>query len=44
MNKKRKVFLGFIERDKPMTWITAIIIFMLIIPLAVTFILYFGLQ
>jgi hypothetical protein len=44
MNKKRKVFLGFIERDKPMTWITAIIIFMLIIPLTVTFILYFSLQ
>jgi len=44
MNKKRKAFLGFIERDKPMTWISAIIIFMLVIPLAVTFVLYFSLK
>ena len=42
-NGKNKVFLGFIDRDKPLTWILAIIIAMLIVPLAVTFVLYYAL-
>ena len=42
-NKKRLVF-GLIDRDKPITWIVAIIIAMLVLPLTVTFILYYGMQ
>jgi hypothetical protein len=38
---KNKIFLGFIERDKPLTWILAIIIAMLTVPLVVTLILYY---
>ncbi len=44
MNDKKKIILGFIDRDKPITWIIAIIISMLVIPLVVTFILYYGMQ
>tara|TARA_B000000532_G_C18834121_1_gene391728 strand:+ start:428 stop:562 length:135 start_codon:yes stop_codon:yes gene_type:complete len=44
MNDKKKIILGFIDRDKPMTWIIAIIISMLVIPLAVTLILYYGVK
>tara|TARA_Y100000389_G_C17469438_1_gene528934 strand:+ start:1684 stop:1821 length:138 start_codon:yes stop_codon:yes gene_type:complete len=45
MKKTRKrLILGFIDRDKPITWIFAIIIAMLIAPLAVTLVLYYGLQ
>ena len=41
-NKNRsKIFLGFIDRDKPLTWILAIIIAMLIVPLVVTLVLYY---
>ena len=43
INKKKKIFLGFIDRDKPLTWILAIIIAMLIVPLAVTLVLYYTL-
>jgi len=41
---KKKLILGFIDRDKPITWIVAIIIAMLIVPLTVTFVLYFGMK
>jgi len=44
MNNKKKLLLGFIDRDKPLTWVFAIIISMLIVPLVVTFILYYGMQ
>ncbi len=43
MNKKKLIF-GFIDREKPLTWIIAIIIAMLIIPLVVTFTLYYGMK
>jgi len=36
-----KLIFGFINRDKPITWIIAIIVFMLITPLAVTLVLYY---
>ena len=39
MNKK-KLFLGFIDRDRPSTWITTIIVLMLTIPLVVTMTLF----
>ena len=42
-NNKRLV-LGLIDRDKPITWIVAIIIAMLALPLIVTFVLYYGMQ
>ena len=42
-NNKRLV-LGLIDRDKPITWIIAIIIAMLTLPLVVTFVLYYGMQ
>ena len=38
---KNKIFLGFIERDRPLTWILAIIIAMLTVPLVVTLVLYY---
>jgi len=38
---KNKIFLGFIDRDKPLTWILAIIIAMLTVPLVVTLVLYY---
>tara|TARA_B100000941_G_C28476916_1_gene539769 strand:+ start:981 stop:1115 length:135 start_codon:yes stop_codon:yes gene_type:complete len=44
MNNKKKLLLGFIDRDKPLTWVFAIIISMLAVPLVVTFILYYGMQ
>ena len=44
MNNKKKLIFGFIDREKPMTWIIAIIIFMLAIPLVVTLALYYGMQ
>ena len=44
MNDKKKLIFGFIDRDKPMTWIIAIIISMLIVPLVVTFALYYGMK
>ena len=44
MNNKKKLIFGFIDREKPMTWIIAIIISMLAIPLVVTFALYYGMQ
>ncbi len=44
MKNNKKLVLGFIDRDKPGTWIFAIILAMLIIPLAVTLILYFTMQ
>tara|TARA_Y100000992_G_C21032840_1_gene381184 strand:+ start:77 stop:211 length:135 start_codon:yes stop_codon:yes gene_type:complete len=44
MNNKKKLLLGFIDREKPLTWIFAIVISMLIVPLVVTFILYYGMQ
>jgi len=44
MNNKKKLIFGFIDREKPTTWIIAIIISMLVIPLVVTFVLYYGMQ
>tara|TARA_A100001035_G_scaffold101624_1_gene79539 strand:- start:347 stop:481 length:135 start_codon:yes stop_codon:yes gene_type:complete len=44
MNDKKKLIFGFIDREKPMTWIVAIIISMLVVPLVVTFVLYYGMQ
>ena len=44
MKDKKRLLLGFIDREKPMTWIIAIIISMLVVPLVVTFILYYGMQ
>ena len=44
MNKKKKLILGFIDREKPITWIVAIIISMLVVPLVVTMALYYGIQ
>tara|TARA_B100001027_G_scaffold191858_1_gene146388 strand:+ start:239 stop:373 length:135 start_codon:yes stop_codon:yes gene_type:complete len=44
MNNKKKLLLGFIDREKPLTWVFAIIISMLIVPLVVTFVLYYGMQ
>ena len=44
MKDKKKLIFGFIDREKPMTWIIAIIISMLVIPLVVTLVLYYGMQ
>ena len=44
MKDKKRLLLGFIDREKPMTWIIAIIISMLVVPLVVTFVLYYGMQ
>ena len=44
MTNKKKLVLGFIDREKPITWIIAIIILMLTIPLVVTFVLYYGMK
>tara|TARA_B100001248_G_C26997998_1_gene282063 strand:+ start:120 stop:254 length:135 start_codon:yes stop_codon:yes gene_type:complete len=44
MNTKKKLLLGFIDREKPLTWVFAIVISMLIVPLVVTFILYYGMK
>lgn len=44
MSKKKKLILGFIDREKPITWIIAIIISMLVVPLVVTMALYYGIQ
>ncbi len=41
---KKKLILGFIDREKPLTWIVTIIIAMLIVPLLVTFALYYGMK
>tara|TARA_Y100000816_G_C25941115_1_gene490855 strand:- start:619 stop:753 length:135 start_codon:yes stop_codon:yes gene_type:complete len=41
---KKKLILGFIDREKPLTWVLAIVIAMLIVPLAVTFVLYYGMK
>ena len=40
----KKLIFGFIDREKPGTWIFAIIVAMLTVPLAVTLILYFTMQ
>ena len=44
MGDEKKLILGFIDREKPLTWIAAIIIAMLSVPLIVTFILYYTMQ
>ena len=44
MKDGKKLILGFIDREKPGTWIFAIIVAMLTVPLAVTLILYFTMQ
>ncbi len=44
MNNRKKLIFGFIDRDKPITWVIAIIISMLVVPLVVTFVLYYGMQ
>ena len=44
MKDKKKLIFAFIDREKPMTWIIAIIISMLVVPLVVTFVLYYGMQ
>jgi len=41
---KNKLIFGFIDREKPLTWIGAIIIAMLSIPLIVTLVLYYTMQ
>ena len=41
IDKKNRLLLGFIDREKPLTWILAILIAMLIVPLAVTLILFY---
>jgi hypothetical protein len=40
----KKLIFGFIDREKPGTWIFAIIVAMLTVPLVVTLILYFTMQ
>lgn len=44
MKNNKKLVFGFIDREKPGTWIFAIIVAMLTVPLAVTLILYFTMQ
>ena len=44
MKDKKRLIFGFIDREKPMTWSIAIIISMLVVPLVVTFALYYGMQ
>ena len=44
MKDKKKLIFGFIDREKPMTWFIVIIISMLVVPLVVTFALYYGMQ
>ncbi len=44
MSNHKKLLLGFIDREKPLTWIAAIIIAMLLVPLLVTLILYYTMQ
>tara|TARA_B100001113_G_scaffold16286_1_gene12273 strand:- start:11195 stop:11332 length:138 start_codon:yes stop_codon:yes gene_type:complete len=43
-SKQKKTILGFIDREKPLTWVFAIIVAMLVVPLAVTLVLYYGMQ
>jgi hypothetical protein len=38
---KKNLILGFINRDKPITWVLAIIVAMLTVPLIVTLLLYY---
>jgi hypothetical protein len=38
---KKNLIFGFINRDKPITWILAIIVAMLSVPLVVTLLLYY---
>jgi len=38
---KNNLILGFINRDKPITWVLAIIVAMLSVPLIVTLLLYY---
>ena len=44
MKNDKKLIFGFIDREKPGTWIFAIIVAMLTVPLAVTLILYYNLN
>ena len=44
MRNEKKLIFGFIDREKPLTWIAAIIIAMLSIPLIVTLVLYYTMQ
>ena len=44
MKDDKKLIFWFIDREKPGTWIFAIIVAMLTVPLAVTLILYFSMQ
>ena len=41
MDRKNKLLFGFINRERPFTWILAIIIAMLVTPLIVTMTLYY---
>jgi|TARA_B100001094_G_C17483554_1_gene463115 hypothetical protein len=43
-NNKKKGFFSLIDRENPFTWILAIIIAMLALPLIVTLILYYGMK
>ena len=43
-NNQQKKFFGLIDRENPFTWILAIIIAMLFVPLIVTLILYYGMK
>jgi RsiW-degrading membrane proteinase PrsW (M82 family) len=43
-NNQQKKLFGLIDRENPFTWILAIIVAMLTIPLIVTLILYYGMR
>jgi|TARA_B100001093_G_C26237927_1_gene763076 hypothetical protein len=43
-NNQQKTFFGLIDRENPITWILAIIVAMLAVPLLVTLILYYGMK
>jgi hypothetical protein len=38
---KKNLILGFINRENPITWVLAIIVAMLTVPLIVTLLLYY---
>ena len=44
MSKKNKNSLKFIDRDKPFTWIMAIIVMMFTVPLIVTLVLFYAMR
>ncbi len=44
MSNEKKLKFGFIDRERPVTWIVAIIVAMLSVPLIVTLVLYYTMQ